>query len=153
MDWDDALRYPRGQRPLRTLVAENDRVFAEALMFTLDTDPRVEAIGYALNGWEALELVVSLEPDVALIGTSLAGLDPGELTRWIHEVSPDTLPVLVRDRLVPEEIEELYAAGAADCIPASSSADELLHAISMSNAALSTAPSLAATTHAVAGNG
>ena len=116
-------------RTVRILVAESDRLFAEALMFVLDSDPCVEAIGYALDGWEALELVMSLEPDVVLIGPRLTGLDPERLTRWIGEVSPETLPLLLRHRLVPREVEELYAAGAADCIPASSSADELLHAI------------------------
>jgi len=120
----------RSPRPQRVLVADNNRLVAEALMFTLDSDPRVEAIGYALDGWNALELISSLEPDAVIVGTALPGLDPLQLTRWLREAFPGVLPILLRERLVPQEIEELYAAGAADCITTTSSADELLHALS-----------------------
>ena len=48
---------------LRVLVAEDSRLVAEALMFSLDTDPKLEAIGYALNGWDALEYIETLKPD------------------------------------------------------------------------------------------
>jgi len=130
--WTNEHAWPTGS--LRVLVAVDSRLFAEALMFALDSDPRLEAIGYALDGWEAVELVASLSPDAVIMGERLAGLDQPELCRWVHEVFPDVSLVLLRERLVPHEVEAAYAAGAADCLPASCSADELLHAISAAQA-------------------
>src|SRR4051812_32665526 len=123
MEWFEEAR-------LRVLVADNSRLFAEALMFTLDGDPKLEAIGYGLNGWDALDLVGSLEPDVVLVGRGLTGIDQIELTSWLHVLHPQVLPILLCETLVPDEVKAAYAAGAADCLPASRSADELLHAIS-----------------------
>ena len=124
MDWFD-----EGGR-LRVLVADQSRLFAEALMFTLDGDPKLEAIGYGLDGWEALELVATLEPDVVLVGENPGEMDQLDFTGWLHLLFPGTLPILLCDRLVPERVEAAYNVGAADCLPASRSADELLHAIS-----------------------
>src|ERR1041384_3364864 len=45
----------RADGQIRVLIADDSRLVAEALMFALDSDPAIEAIGYALDGWEALE--------------------------------------------------------------------------------------------------
>jgi DNA-binding NarL/FixJ family response regulator len=116
--------------PLRVLIAESNRLFAEALMFTLDSDPRLDAVGYSLDAREARELAESYEPDVLLIGSGLGVEDQVELARRTLRSHPRLLVVLLRERLVPHEVEQAYALGAADCLPMSRSADDLLHAIS-----------------------
>jgi DNA-binding NarL/FixJ family response regulator len=119
-----------GQGRLRVLIAEESRLVAEALMFALDSDPMLEAIGYGLDGWEALELAATHEPDVVLVGAHLSGVEQFEFSRLVHELLPDALLILLCDRLVPAEVEAAYATGAADYLPTSRSADQLLHAIS-----------------------
>jgi len=137
MHWldDNTSRHTEDERftssdSLRVLIAEDSRLVAEALMFTLDSDPRLEAIGYGLNGWEALELTASHEPDVILVGSRLTGLDSLEFTRLVHELFPNVLLIVLCERLVPADVEACYSMGAADCLPMSRSADQLLHAIS-----------------------
>jgi DNA-binding NarL/FixJ family response regulator len=115
---------------LRVLVAADSRLVAEALMFSLDTDPKLEPIGYALDGWEALEHVVMLEPDAVLVGPRLASLDPFKFSRFAHEISPDLLLIMLCERLVPANVEAAYAIGVADCLPVDRSVDQLLRAIS-----------------------
>jgi len=138
MDWleDDYVEVENdhrgGRRPagaVRVVIADHSRLVAEALMFTLDSDPKLDAIGYALDGWAALELVASQEPDVAVVGEGLTGLEQVPLVELVHEAFPNVCTVLLRGRLVPEEVRAAYAAGAHDCLPTSCSADELLHAI------------------------
>ena len=135
---DDSIDYAlrierrRSRRPtrrLRLVIAVQSRLVAEAFMFMLDSDPRVDAIGYSLDSWAALELVAAYEPDVVLVGEGLTGCDQVRFTELVHETFPDTLPILLRATLVPHEVEAAYAAGAAECLPTSCSADELLHAI------------------------
>ena len=126
--WADLRRHPPAGR-LRVIVAERSRLVAEALMFTFDTDPRLDAIGYALDGWEAIGLVASHQPDVVVVGANLPGLDQASFTGFVHEFFPQALLILLRERLVPHEVQAAYADGAADCLPTSCSTDELLHAI------------------------
>jgi DNA-binding NarL/FixJ family response regulator len=126
--WADLRRHPPADR-LRVVIADRSRLVAEALMFTFDTDPRLDAIGYALDGWEAIGLVASHQPDAVVVGAHLPGLDQASFTAFVHESFPHTLLSLLCERLVPHEVEAAYADGAADCLPTSCSTDELLHAI------------------------
>jgi len=115
---------------LRVLVADDSRLVAEALMFSLDTDPKLEAIGYALNGWEALEYIETLKPDVVLVGPRLTGLDQLGFCQFAHELFPSVLLIMLCERLIPEAVESAYAIGVADCLPMARSVDELLCSIS-----------------------
>jgi len=121
--------WPTPGKGLRVLVAAESRIVAEALMFSLDTDPRLEPIGYALDGWEALEYVAMLEPDVVVVGPRLASLDPFKFSQFAHELAPDVLLTMLCEQLVPANVEAAYAIGVADCLPTGRSIDELLRAI------------------------
>jgi DNA-binding NarL/FixJ family response regulator len=111
------------------LIVERNRLTAEALMFTLDSDPQLDAIGYGLDGWAALELIASYDPDTVLVGPDVEGFDQLEFCRMVHELFPAVRLIALRERLVPHEVEAAYAAGSADCLTTSCSSDELLYAI------------------------
>jgi DNA-binding NarL/FixJ family response regulator len=115
--------------PIRVLVAHDSRLLAEALMFTLETDPMLEPIGYALDGWEAFELVSTLRPDVILAGPELSGLDGLSFIRFVHMVWPQVRIIVLADTQVPHEVEEAYGVGASDYLPNDRSTNELLDAI------------------------
>ena len=121
---------------LRVLIADEDRLTAEALMFTLDSDPTLEPIGYSLDGRNALELVASLEPDAVLVGPELDGMSQLKFCELVHQLVPDLLVITLQRRLVPIEVEALYAAGASACVPLSCLADELLHELAAAHARL-----------------
>ena len=120
---------PLRSRPLRVLIVERKRLAAEALMFTLDSDPNLDAIGYTLDGFEAVELIASYDPDTMLVGPDVVGLDQLEFCQTVHELFPHVRLIALREQLVPHEVEAAYAAGAADCLATSCSSDELLYAI------------------------
>jgi len=117
------------RRATRVMVVDDSRLVAEALMFTLESDPALEPIGYALDGWEALELISAFQPDALLVGSAIVGLDSVAFTRLVHMVWPQLLIIVLAPTQVPREVEEAYAAGAADYLPKDRSADELLEAI------------------------
>jgi CheY-like chemotaxis protein len=52
---------------LRLLVVADHHLFAEMLMASLSTDERIDVVGTAKTGEEAIELVDSLEPDIVLM--------------------------------------------------------------------------------------
>jgi DNA-binding NarL/FixJ family response regulator len=125
------LHRPRPCGGTRVLVASASRLYAEALMLTVDVDPQLEPIGYALDPSEALELIDELEPDVILVG-DLREIDNVTFTRIVHALSPRVRIIVLADRLVPAEVEAAYAAGAADYLAADVYADDLLAAIEAS---------------------
>jgi DNA-binding NarL/FixJ family response regulator len=108
----------------RVLVACKSRLVAEALMFTLDSDPELEAVGYGLDGWEALDLVATYEPDVVVVAPELSGLESAAFACWMQMAFPEIHVVQLREAAADHE-----DGSAADCLTTSCSADELLHAI------------------------
>jgi DNA-binding NarL/FixJ family response regulator len=110
----------------RVLVADSRRLIAEALTFAVESDPRLDAVGYGLDGWDALELVSSYEPDVVVVGPSLNGLDQVQFTSLVREFFPNVEAILICER---GDRVAAYDAGATSCLAESCSADELLRAI------------------------
>jgi len=117
----------------RVLIVEESRLAAESLMFALDSDPLLDAVGYSLERAEALELVVAYEPDAVVVGWNVDYAAQLDLCERIHDLSPHVRLVALRQKFVRHEVEELFAAGAAECLESSCSADELLHAIADAN--------------------
>ena len=125
---EKTCRRPGPARGTRVLVASGSRLFAEALMLTLDVNPLLEPIGYALDAWESLQLTSELEPDV-VIAAELPGIDTVTFARLTHELAPPVRIIILAEALAPSEVERAYAAGAADYLPSDRSADDLLSAI------------------------
>jgi DNA-binding NarL/FixJ family response regulator len=117
------------QGQCRVLIVEKSRLAAEALMFALDSDPRINAIGYESDGWEAVETVSSYGPDVVLVGPEVDNLAPLQFTTLVHDFFPETTPIVICKRDRPEDVRDAQTAGAAHCLSTACSADELLHTI------------------------
>jgi two-component system response regulator DesR len=103
---------PTRQRTVRVLVVDDHALFAEALMFTLGIDERIEVVGWARNGAEAVSLAESLQPDVVLMDVHMPCMDGIEATRRVREVSPRSWVTIVTSARSPEIASDALAAGA-----------------------------------------
>ncbi len=74
----------RKPQPLRVLIADDHRLFAEALEAILAADDRIEVVGQAGDGGQAVELARKLDPDVVLMDVSMPVLDGFQATREIR---------------------------------------------------------------------
>jgi DNA-binding NarL/FixJ family response regulator len=71
---------------LRVLIADDHLLFAESLRALLCEDDRIEVVGIAENGNEAVRLATHLLPDVVLMDFSMPELDGMAATRRIHDL-------------------------------------------------------------------
>jgi DNA-binding NarL/FixJ family response regulator len=55
------------RQPISVILADEHKLYREALALTLTQDPRIRVIGQCGNGPEAEQLFTSLLPDVAMI--------------------------------------------------------------------------------------
>jgi CheY-like chemotaxis protein len=75
---------------VRVLVVDDQRPFREAAKLVVDSTDGFEVVGEAESGEAAIELAVSLEPDLVLMDLNLPAMDGMEATRRILEASPET---------------------------------------------------------------
>jgi DNA-binding NarL/FixJ family response regulator len=116
---------PAPERAVRILIADDHRLFAESLMTVLGEDDRVDVVGIAEDGQEAVELAAKLQPDVILMDLKMPVIDGFEATRRIREAALDTQILILTG--TDEEIgsEDAAAAGASGYLRKESSVAEL----------------------------
>jgi DNA-binding NarL/FixJ family response regulator len=68
---------------IRVLIVEDDAGFTHAMMTSLTEDGRIDVVGTAANGQEALEISNALRPDVMLLDLNMPRVDGYEVMRRI----------------------------------------------------------------------
>lgn len=110
---------------LRVLIADDHRLFAESLRALLCEDERVEVVGIAQTGDEALQLATRLLPDIVLMDFSMPGLDGMEATRRINDLGLPCRVLLLTGDQDDDVAAHAHAAGAAGFVRKEQGADVL----------------------------
>src|ERR1700716_1101824 len=113
---------------IRVLVVDDHSLFAEALMLSLGIDERIEVVGSASSGAEAVSLAEALRPDVVLMDVHMPSMDGIEATRRVRNVSPSSRVVIVTAAQPREIAAHALAAGAERCLTKDTSAVKLVDA-------------------------
>jgi DNA-binding NarL/FixJ family response regulator len=114
---------------VRVLIADDHRLFAEALEAILATDRRIEVVGRARDGAEALELWRQLRPDVTLMDISMPVVDGFEATLRIRDVDPNACVLMLTGSNARTDVDRARQAGAAGYVTKDRIAAELIDAI------------------------
>jgi DNA-binding NarL/FixJ family response regulator len=114
---------------VRVLIADDHRLFAEALKAILGAEPSVDVVGLAVTGADAVRQTAELEPDVVLMDISMPGLDGLEATRRILARRPDTHVLIVTGSDARQDVDAARLAGAAGYVTKDRIAAELIRAI------------------------
>src|SRR5207247_10546090 len=75
---------------IRVLIADDHRLFSQALEAILATDDRIEIAGHARDGRGAVELARTLRPHVILMDIAMPIMDGFQATKHILSESPTT---------------------------------------------------------------
>ena len=119
----------RVEQPIRVLIADDHRLFAEALEAILAAESRIEVVGRARNGAEALEMVLDLNPDLVLMDISMPVMDGVEATRRIREARPEACVLMLTGSSAVADVDRSRDAGAAGYVTKDRIASELVDAI------------------------
>jgi two-component system, NarL family, nitrate/nitrite response regulator NarL len=119
----------RIEQPIRVLIADDHRLFAEALEAILAAESRIEIVGRARNGAEALEMVLDLNPDVVLMDISMPVMDGIEATRRIRDARPEACVLMLTGSNAVADVDRSRDAGAAGYVTKDRIASELVDAI------------------------
>ena len=114
---------------VRVLIADDQRLFAEALEAILTTDGRIVVVGRAANGEEAVALALGDRPDVVPMDIAMPVLDGIAATEAIAVDAPETRVVVLTGSEAPEDITRARAAGAAGYVTKDQVAGDLVRAI------------------------
>jgi len=116
------------QPQIRVLIADDHRIFAEALGLALDADPRLNVVAYARDGREAVKLALTLEPDVVLMDLDMPLVDGIEATRTICRSLPTRVAMLTASP-APEDALRARDGAAAAYLTKGCSAEDVVAAV------------------------
>jgi DNA-binding NarL/FixJ family response regulator len=117
------------RKPIRVLIVDDHRMFAEALEAILATDGRIEIAGHAATGEEAIDAARSARPDVVLMDIAMPVMDGLEATRRIADEVPSTAILMLTGSNSRIDVDDARQAGAAGYVTKDRIAAELVGAI------------------------
>ena len=113
----------------RVLIADDHRMFAEALEAILATDERLEIAGHAGDGAEAVSVALKARPDVILMDIAMPIMDGLQATKQIRKQWPKARVLMLTGSNSRTDVDRARAAGAAGYVTKERIAAELIDAI------------------------
>jgi DNA-binding NarL/FixJ family response regulator len=114
---------------IRVVIADDHRVVRVGLEQLLQTFDDVEFLGAGAGGEEAVALCTEHRPDVLLLDLSMPDVDGIEVTKRLHDVSPETKVVVFTSFSDRERIVHALDAGAVGYLLKDAEPEELHAAV------------------------
>jgi DNA-binding NarL/FixJ family response regulator len=111
------------------LLADDHAMFRQGVREMLSTDERIEVVGEAENGREAVDLAERLEPDVVLLDVEMPVMGARESMERMLDITPSPRVVIVTMHDDPRLVRELIGLGASAYLVKSATIEELHTAV------------------------
>ena len=114
---------------MRILLADDHGIVRRGMRSLLDTEPGVEVVGEASNGLEALKLIETLKPDMAILDVAMPMLNGIEVTAQAMKAFPE-LKVIILSMYADESyVVRALTAGARAYLLKEATEEDLLPAV------------------------
>lgn len=120
---------PANKQPLRVFLVDDQELVRDGVKALLDLDARVEVVGEASDGAEALNMMADESPDVALVDVRMPAMDGVELTKRLSEKHPSVAVVLLTTFEDDEYVFGGLRAGARGYLLKNTPSEELVPAL------------------------
>lgn len=114
---------------VKVLIVDDHAIVREGLKAVLQIDPRLEVVGEASNGKQAIQLARGLKPDIVLMDLIMPVMDGIEATRQIAAQCPLSKLLVLSSYPEKDLVERAVAAGATGYLLKHSASGEVLRAI------------------------
>ncbi|TLN24102.1 response regulator transcription factor [bacterium] len=115
--------------PIRIAVVDDHMVVRKGIIAMLETEPDLQVVGEGSNGREAVELAVSLHPDVILMDLVMPEMDGIEATRQIKQRAPEVHVLVLTSFSSNDKVLPSLNAGAIGYLLKDSNTTDLVRAI------------------------
>ena len=113
----------------RVLIADDQTLFRSGLSRLLDSDERINVVGEAVDGAEAVKLAVALKPDVVLMDVKMPNVDGIEATRRIVSENPKVKVLMLTTFEADNHVIQALKAGASGYVLKDSQASAIVTSI------------------------
>jgi len=114
---------------IRVVIADDHRLFAQALEAILATDDRIEVAGHANDGAEAVRIGLSIDPDVILMDIAMPVMDGFQATKQLRKQRPNARVLMLTGSNSRTDVDRARESGAAGYVTKDRIAAELIDAI------------------------
>ena len=114
---------------VKVLIADDHRLFAEALEAILASEGRIDVVGHARDGQEAVALFEQVNPDLVLMDIAMPVMDGLAATREIRKLDGDARVLMLTGSNARSDVDRARKAGAAGYVTKDRIAAELIDAI------------------------
>jgi DNA-binding NarL/FixJ family response regulator len=114
---------------VRVLLADDQALFRAGLTRLLEEDPRVQVVGQAGDGAQAVELSGTLRPDVVLMDLKMPNVDGIEATRRIVSGQPGVRVLLLTTFETDSQVIKALEAGASGYVLKDSRPDSIVSSL------------------------
>lgn len=114
--------------PIRVLIADDHPVFRFGMRALLESEPDFEVLGEAATGGQAVEMALSLKPDLVLMDIHMPDMHGLEATRRVLEGDP-SIAVLVVSMMEDDTVLAALRAGARGYLLKGAEGEQTLSAI------------------------
>jgi DNA-binding NarL/FixJ family response regulator len=111
---------------VRALIVDDYAPWRRFLRQTLSAEKKIEIIGEAADGFEAVEKGGELQPDLILLDIGLPAMSGIEAARILRKVSSKTKIVFVSENRSPEIVQEVLRIGGSGYVLKSDAGRELV---------------------------
>jgi two-component system response regulator DegU len=103
--------------PIRIVVVDDHPLFRQGVIDTISLEPDFVVTGEATNGDEALDVIRSLKPDVAIVDVNLPGLNGQQVVQHlVNEKSPTRIMLLTAYDDAEQKLHAMKVGAAGYCV-------------------------------------
>jgi DNA-binding NarL/FixJ family response regulator len=116
-------------QPIRILVADDHTIVRQGLARLLNDQPDLQVVGQAVNGREAVDKALELEPDVVIMDIAMPQLNGIEAAKRLRKRLPKAKILILSMYSHEHYIHELFETGVAGYLLKDSSGRDIIQAI------------------------
>ena len=115
--------------PIRVVVADDHRMFVEAITHLFQSVPDIDLIGAASDGDALLAMARAAAPDIAVLDISMPGPGLINLVNALGEIAPDCRVVVLTMHLEPHFAAQALQLGVAGYVVKDAAFQEMVTAL------------------------